>query len=90
MEYVELRISNKRNNLHNQWKGYYLINILEKNKEVRMNKEMSQGKIQQAEGKVKEEVGKITDDTPMVIKGKTEQVAGKIKEEYGNVKQNLK
>lgn len=55
-----------------------------------MNKEISQGKIQQAKGKVREEVGRITGDTPLVIKGKTEQVAGKIKEEYGNVKQALK
>ena len=55
-----------------------------------MNKEISQGKIQQAKGKVKEEVGRITGDTPLVIRGKTDQVAGKIKEKYGNVKQTLK
>ena len=55
-----------------------------------MNKDISQGKIQQAKGKVKEEVGRITGDTPLVNRGKTEQMAGKIKEKYGNVKKTLK
>lgn len=54
-----------------------------------MNKEITQGKVKQAEGKMKEAAGKLSGDESRELEGQAENIAGIIQEEYGKVKQSI-
>ena len=52
-------------------------------------RDIVEGKLEQAKGKAKEEWGEATDDTSKEIEGKFDQAKGKAQEEYGELKEKL-
>ena len=55
-----------------------------------MNKDQSQGYIDEAKGKAKEVVGKLFGNRELALKGKVQNVSGKAKMAYGEVKEDVK
>ena len=53
-----------------------------------MNKEQTEGKIEQLKGKFKETWGKLTDNDITLYNGQREQFLGKLKEHYGLAKED--
>jgi len=53
-----------------------------------MNKDILEGKWEQAKGEVQKQWGKLTNDDLDVIKGDTKKLAGKIQEKYGLTKED--
>jgi uncharacterized protein YjbJ (UPF0337 family) len=58
-------------------------------KEIIMNKDQVEGKLQDIGGKIQEEAGKLVGNTEQEAKGLKNQVEGKTQEKYGDVKQKL-
>ncbi len=55
-----------------------------------MDKDRTQGSIEQAKGKVKEIAGKVTGDVKLEAEGKTQQTVGKIQNAVGGFKDAIK
>jgi uncharacterized protein YjbJ (UPF0337 family) len=53
-----------------------------------MNKEQTEGKVEQLKGKMKETWGKLTDNDITLYSGKRDQFLGKLKEHYGLAKED--
>lgn len=54
-----------------------------------MNKDIIEGKWEQAKGNVQKQWGKLTDDDLDVIKGDVKILAGKLQEKYGWSKEEV-
>jgi uncharacterized protein YjbJ (UPF0337 family) len=59
-------------------------------KELRMNKDQSDGRVKEVKGKVKEVAGRITGDKTLENKGKLQNAGGKVQAGYGDAKADLK
>ena len=55
-----------------------------------MNKDQTQGRIEQAKGKVKEVVGNIVGNDELELKGKIQKTGGKAQAAYGDVKEDVR
>jgi uncharacterized protein YjbJ (UPF0337 family) len=55
-----------------------------------MNKDQTQGRIDEAKGKVKEVTGKLVGNDELELKGKIQKSGGKVQATYGDLKQDLK
>jgi len=58
-------------------------------KEIAMNKDQVEGKLQDIGGKIQEEAGKLVGNKSQEAKGLKNQVEGKTQEKYGDVKDAL-
>ncbi len=54
-----------------------------------MNKDQTNGRIEEAKGKVKEVAGKIVGNKELEQKGKIQNIAGKTQAAYGDVKSDI-
>jgi uncharacterized protein YjbJ (UPF0337 family) len=54
-----------------------------------MNKEQSEGKLDELKGRVKEGVGAVTDDPNTQNSGTADRVKGNLKQTFGDVKESL-
>jgi uncharacterized protein YjbJ (UPF0337 family) len=59
-------------------------------KELNMNKDQVNGKLQDIGGKIQEEAGKIVGNTEQQLKGMKNQVEGKTQEKIGDLKEAIK
>ena len=55
-----------------------------------MNKDQTNGRIEEAKGKVKEVAGKIVGNKDLEQKGKVQNIAGKTQAAFGDVKSDVK
>ena len=55
-----------------------------------MNKDQTNGRIEEAKGKVKEVAGKIVGNKELEQKGKIQNLAGKTQAAFGDVKADIK
>ncbi|QQL50946.1 CsbD family protein [Mucilaginibacter ginkgonis] len=55
-----------------------------------MDKDRTDGILEQAKGAVKEAAGKITGDAKLEAEGKTDKAAGKVQNAVGGIKDALK
>jgi uncharacterized protein YjbJ (UPF0337 family) len=58
-------------------------------KEIIMNKDQVEGKLQDIGGKIQEEAGKLVGNTEQEAKGLKNQVEGKTQEKFGDLKQKV-
>jgi uncharacterized protein YjbJ (UPF0337 family) len=58
-------------------------------KEIIMNKDQVEGKLQDIGGKIQEEAGKIVGNPDQQVKGLKNQVEGKTQEKLGDLKQSI-
>jgi uncharacterized protein YjbJ (UPF0337 family) len=59
-------------------------------KDITMNKDQVEGRIDQLKGKVIEATGKVTGDKKLEAEGKADQLTGEVKANYGDAKEALK
>lgn len=55
-----------------------------------MNKDQTNGRIEEVKGKVKEVAGKLTGNTELEHKGQAQNIKGKAQAGFGDVKEDLK
>jgi uncharacterized protein YjbJ (UPF0337 family) len=59
-------------------------------KEIIMNKDQIDGKLQDIGGKIQEEAGKLVGNPDQQVKGLKNQVEGKTQEKYGDMKEAVR
>jgi uncharacterized protein YjbJ (UPF0337 family) len=59
-------------------------------KEITMNKDQIDGKLQDIGGKIQEEAGKLVGNKEQEAKGLKNQVEGKVQEKFGDAKETIK
>lgn len=55
-----------------------------------MNKDQTQGRVEEVKGKIKEAVGKTTGNKELEQKGKAQNLGGKIQAGFGDLKSDIK
>jgi uncharacterized protein YjbJ (UPF0337 family) len=55
-----------------------------------MNKDQTNGRVEQVKGKVNEVVGKVTNNPTRELKGDLQQAVGKTQANYGDAKEEVK
>jgi uncharacterized protein YjbJ (UPF0337 family) len=55
--------------------------------EVKMNKDIFEGKWEEVKGKMKKAWGKLTDDDLKIIEGRHQEIFGKLQKHYGYSKE---
>ncbi|MCM2330346.1 MAG: CsbD family protein, partial [Pseudomonas sagittaria] len=55
-----------------------------------MNKDQTQGRIEEAKGKVKEVVGKVVGNEELEQEGKIQKIGGKVQAQLGDLKDDIK
>ncbi|HFR4926337.1 TPA: CsbD family protein, partial [Legionella pneumophila] len=63
----------------------YVTNLL--TKEIKMNKDIFEGKWEEVKGKMKQTWGKLTDDDFKQIEGAHQEIYGKLQKHYGYSKE---
>jgi uncharacterized protein YjbJ (UPF0337 family) len=59
-------------------------------KEIDMNKDQINGKLQDIGGKIQEEAGKLVGNKDQEAKGLKNQIEGKVQEKFGDAKETIK